>query len=138
MTTAIAVPACGAQWDPPTEPDHWTTIRDSIQSQGLISPADWIFFGALDSETTQAAEYLSNLRSDQNAVVFDGLLLLKRDPKAEWAIRPLMMRALCKEARLERRNPEGQWTDYSGRPDTARKVEWICRQKLNANRYGDG
>ncbi|EAU73029.1 hypothetical protein [Synechococcus sp. RS9916] len=127
--TAIAMPAFAAQWQPPAEPEPWQQVRESLQSKSLISPANWIFFGALENATTQAAEYLSNLQPKGEAVVFDGLLVLKRDPDAEWVLRPLVMRALCKEGRLERRNSNGEWADYSGRADTAAKVGWICRQK---------
>ena len=128
--TAIAMPAFGAPWQPPAEPKQWQQVRETLQSQGLISPTNWIFFGAMENATTQAAEYLSNLQPKQDSVVFDGLLLLKRSPDAEWVLRPLVMRAICKEGRLERRNANGEWADYSGRADTADKVEWICRQKL--------
>lgn len=127
--TAIAMPAFAAQWQPPAEPEPWQQVRESLQSKSLISPANWIFFGALENATTQAAEYLSNLQPKGEAVVFDGLLVLKRDPDTEWVLRPLVMRALCKEGRLERRNSNGEWADYSGRADTAAKVGWICRQK---------
>ena len=127
--TAIAMPAFAAQWQPPAEPQQWQQVRESLQSKGLISPTNWLFFGALESSTTQAAEYLSNLQPKGEAVVFDGLLVLKRDPDTEWVLRPLVMRALCKEGRLERRNSNGEWADYSGRADTAAKVGWICRQK---------
>ena len=127
--TTIAMPAFAAQWQPPAEPEPWQQVRESLQSKSLISPANWIFFGALENATTQAAEYLSNLQPKGEAVVFDGLLVLKRDPDTEWVLRPLVMRALCKEGRLERRNSNGEWADYSGRADTAAKVGWICRQK---------
>lgn len=127
--TAIAMPAFAAQWQPPAEPQQWQQVRESLQSKGLISPTNWIFFGALESSTTQAAEYLSNLQPEGEAMVFDGLLVLKRDPDAEWVLRPLVMRALCNEGRLERRNANGEWADYSGRADTAAKVGWICSQK---------
>ena len=127
--TTIAMPAFAAQWQPPAEPEPWQQVRESLQSKSLISPANWIFFGALENATTQAAEYLSNLQPKGEAVVFDGLLVLKRDPDTEWVLRPLVMRALCKEGRLERRNSNGEWADYSGRADTAAKVGWICNQK---------
>ena len=127
--TAIVMPALAAPWQPPAEPQHWNDIRSTLQSKGQMPQADWIFFGALENERTQAAEYLSNLNRNQNAVTFDGLLLLKRPDSKEWSIRPLLMRAICSEGRLERRNQAGQWSDYSGRADTANKVEWICRQK---------
>ena len=127
--TTIAMPAFAAQWQPPAEPEPWQQVRETLQSKGLISPSNWIFFGALENATTQAAEYLSNLQPEGEAVVFDGLLVLKRDPDAEWVLRPLVMRAMCKEGRLERRNANGEWADYSGRADTAAKVGWICRQK---------
>ena len=128
--TAIAIPAFAAQWQPPAEPKPWQQVRESLQKKGLISPANWIFFGALENATTQAAEYLSNLQPKGEAVVFDGLLVLKRDPDAEWVLRPLVMRALCKEGRLERRNANGEWANYSGREDTASKVGWICGHKI--------
>ena len=127
--TTIAMPAFAAQWQPPAEPEPWQQVRETLQSKGLISPSNWIFFGALENATTQAAEYLSNLQPEGEAMVFDGLLVLKRDPDAEWVLRPLVMRALCKEGRLERRNTNGEWADYSGRADTAAKVGWICRPK---------
>lgn len=128
--TAIAIPTFGAQWQPPAEPKQWQEVRETLESKGLISPTNWIFFGALENATTQAAEYLSNLQPKQDAVVFDGLLLLKRSPDAKWVLRPLVMRAICTEGRLERRNANGEWADYSGRAGTADKVEWLCRQKL--------
>ena len=128
--TAIAMPTLGALWQPPAEPQHWGQIRDTLQNKGRISKAKWIFFGALENDNTQAAEYLSNLQVSQGAVAFDGLLLLKRAGASEWVVRPLQMRAICAEGRLERRGQDGLWSDYSGRPDTARKVEWICRQTL--------
>jgi len=127
--TAIAMPTLGALWQPPAEPQHWGQIRETLQGKGLMSQAKWIFFGALENDNTQAAEYLSNLQTSQGAVAFDGLLLLKRAGASEWVVRPLKMRAICAEGRLERRGQDGLWSDYSGRPDTARKVEWICRQK---------
>ena len=67
-------------------------------------------------------------------MVFDGLLVLKRNPDAEWVLRPLVMRALCNEGRLERRNANGEWADYSGREGTADKVEWICGFKQTSQR----
>jgi len=127
--TTIAMPAFAAQWQPPAEPEPWQQVRETLQSKGLISPTNWIFFGALETSTTQAAEYLSNLQPKGEAVFFDGLLVLKRNPDAEWVLRPLVMRALCNEGRLERRNANGEWADYSGRADTAAKVGWICHQK---------
>ena len=127
--TTIAMPAFAAQWQPPAEPEPWQQVRETLQSKGLISPSNWIFFGALENATTQAAEYLSNLQPEGETVVFDGLLVLKRDPDAEWFLRPLVMRALCTEGRLERRNANGEWAEYSGRADTAAKVGWICNQK---------
>ena len=132
--TAIAIPAYAAQWQPPAEPQQWQQVRETLQSKGLISPTNWIFFGALETATTQAAEYLSNLQPKGEAVVFDGLLVLKRNPDAEWVLRPLVMRALCNEGRLERRNANGEWADYSGREDTADKVEWICGFKQTPQR----
>ncbi len=126
--TAIAIPALSANWQPPQEPTQWLSVRQSLQSAGTIAVAPWIFFGSLDRESTQAAEYLSNLRAEDGLVEFDGLLLLKRSSASPWSVRPLTMRAICREGRLERQQTDGSWEDYSGRPGTREKVDWICQQ----------
>ena len=74
--TAIAIPAFAAQWQPPAEPKPWQQVRESLQKKGLISPANWIFFGALENATTQAAEYLTLVENLRAALDGDGLDLV--------------------------------------------------------------
>ena len=128
--TVIAMPGISADWRPPQEPERWALIRRTLQGAGRIDNADWVFFGSLETDTTQAAEYLRNLRPQTqggDGVVFDGLLLLKRTEDSDWRVRPLTMRALCGDQRLQRLGTDGRWSDYSGRQGTDVKVGWICR-----------
>jgi len=131
--TSVTRPGSSAEWQPPQEPEMWQQIRQTLQREGMIAESAWIFFGSLENDTTLAAEYLSNPRATDNGTAFDGLLLLKRSETKEgtppgWTARPLSMRAICSEGRLERQGADGAWSDYSGRPDTAAKVSWICQQ----------
>ena len=126
--TAIAMQGLSASWQPPQEPYSWSSIRRSLQNEGAIAKRPWIFFGSLENDTTQAAEYLSNLHGDQDVVVFDGLLLLRRSNDSVWKIQPLTMRAICAEGQLERQGRDGLWDDYPDRPNTASKVDWICQR----------
>ncbi len=133
--SALAVPGHSAEWQPPAEPELWKQIRQKLETKGVIAKRRWIFFGSLENDTTLAAEYLSNLRASDHSTSFDGLLLIQRSPAGkettpDWRARPLTMRAICSEGRLERLGSDGVWSDYSGRADTAAKVSWICRQPL--------
>jgi len=132
-TMSGAHPGRGAEWQPPVEPGSWQETRENLQTKGVITKKPWIFFGALETDTTLAAEYLSNLRSSDSTTTFDGLLLIKRSQAGEgtstdWTARPLTMRAICQEGRLERQGADGVWSPYPGRADTAAKVSWICQQ----------
>ena len=133
--SAVAIPGRSAEWQPPREPESWGQIRQTLEREGVITKRPWVFFGSLENDTTLAAEYLSNLRASGSNTSFDGLLLIKRsDPDVStspnWIARPLTMRAICSEGRLERQGADGAWSDYSGRADTAAKVHWICQQAL--------
>ena len=131
--SAVAAPVRSAEWQPPVEPGSWQQTRENLQTKGVITKKPWIFVGALETDTTLAAEYLSNLRGSDNTTTFDGLLLIKRSQagagtSTDWSARALTMRAICAEGRLERQSADGAWSDYSGRADTASKVNWICQQ----------
>ena len=131
--SAVAAPVRSAEWQPPVEPGSWQQTRENLQTKGVITKKPWIFVGALENDTTLAAEYLSNLRGSDTTTTFDGLLLIKRSQagagtSTDWTARALTMRAICAEGRLERQSADGAWSDYSGRADTASKVNWICQQ----------
>jgi len=131
--TSFTPPGRSAEWQPPVEPESWKEIRQDLQTKGVITEKPWLFFGALQNDTTLAAEYLSNLRASDNSTAFDGLLLIKRiqtDEKTsmDWTARPLTMRAICAEGRIERQDADGTWSSYPGRVDTSAKVSWICEQ----------
>jgi len=131
--SAIAPSVHSAEWKPPEEPESWQQVRQRLETKGTVEKSPWIFVGALETDTTRAAEYLSNPRGSDSTTTFDALLLIKRSQSGEersreWTARPLTMRAICPEGRLERQGADGVWSAYPGRADTAAKVSWICQQ----------
>ena len=113
-----------AQWQPAEEPADWQAVRKQhLPGEG------WTFMEAVASPDLQAAEYIRNRRPVQGAVELEAGLLLKRSGQQSWTSRVLAMRADCSAGHLDRRGPDGQWTRYPGRADTAVKVRWICTQQ---------
>ena len=130
---AVAVPFLSAgpvlaNWQPMAEPNQWREVRSSLIEAGKLNKAPWIFLEALDTEKVQAAEYMLNPSANKGYVTFQGALLLRRNLQKEWTVRLIEMRALCSKGVLERRDSEGVWQSYPGRPGTLGKVQWICDQ----------
>ena len=113
--------AVQADWTPAPEPSTWQRLRrDHLQGQG------WLFVEATETPQFEAAEYLRNPSAADGTVEVEAALLMRRAGQTSWNARLIPMRAVCDEGRLERRDPDGRWQRYPGRPGTLVKVRWIC------------
>ena len=121
-----SVVAALEHWAPQQEPGFWQSVRQELTQSHALPDAPWIYLESLQSEKLQASEYLSELDRVSDLAYFQGALILRRSPATAWTVRIHKMRALCDEGSLQRQNSSGGWTDYPGRPDTPRKVQWIC------------
>ena len=130
MSVASALPS-DASWAPKPEPKFWSEVRLQMSDQETATQADWTFVEAMQSPKIDAAEYLRDLRRDDQAVTFQALLLMRKGEGNPWGMRQLSMRAQCVDGLLERQDQEGRWSPYPGRKGTASKVNWICAQAPN-------
>ena len=120
-----------ASWAPKPEPKFWREVRQQMSVQETSAPSDWRFLEAMQSPKIDAAEYLRDLRRDDQTVSFQALLLMRKGQSNPWGMRQLSMRAQCLDGVLERQDQEGRWSVYPGRKGTAFKVNWICSQAPN-------
>ena len=130
VSVASALPS-DASWAPKPEPKFWSEVRLQMSDQETATQADWMFMEAMQSPKIDAAEYLRDLRRDDQAVTFQALLLMRKGEGNPWGMRQLSMRAQCVDGLLERQDQEGRWSPYPGRKGTASKVNWICAQAPN-------
>ena len=119
-------------WAPQQEPGIWQSVRKELTQSYALPDVSWIYLESLQSEKLEAAEYLSDLDRESNIAYFQGALILRRSPATAWTVRVHNMRALCDRGSLQRQNSAGVWTDYPGRPDTPRKVRWICAMAVRS------
>ena len=119
----IGLPVMGQEtdWVPAPEPVIWRSLRDTH-----LPGADWRFVEAMRTDRAEAAEYLRRPRAVNDTVELEAGLLLRRAGQKAWISRVLAMRAVCPEGRMERKDENGEWTPYPGRPGTVVKVRWIC------------
>ena len=121
VLNGLPVMGLEAEWVPAPEPVMWRSLRETH-----LPGADWRFVEAMRNDRAEAAEYLRRPRAIDDTVELEAGLLLRRSAQQEWTSRVLPMRALCSEGRMERKDENGQWTPYPGRPGTVVKVRWIC------------
>ena len=114
------------QWVPEKEPVNWVEVRQELTRSNRITDSAWIYVESLRGDKVHAVEYLSDVQRSSNIVNFNGALIMRRLPSPDWVVRVFPMRALCGEGLLQRQSPKGLWKDYPGRPDTFKKVNWIC------------
>ena len=133
---SFVFPAIGhsaTKWSPQEEPAYWKSVRSRLTSNNLLANDFWTYLESIKNNDVQAAEYLTAMHKQSDTVNFRGALILRRPPSQTWTVRIHSMRALCKQGTLQRQDSAGRWSDYSGRPDTAEKVKWICSHpSLNA------
>ena len=127
VSVASALPS-DASWAPKPEPKFWSEVRLQMSNQETASQADWMFMEAMQSPKIDAAEYLRDPRREDQTVIFQALLLMRKGEDNPWGMRQLSMRAQCVDGVLERQDQEGRWSPYPGRKGTASKVNWICAQ----------
>ena len=130
LLVASALPS-DASWAPKPEPKFWREVRQQMSVQETSAQSDWRFLEAMQSSKIDAAEYLRDLRRDDQTVSFQALLLMRKGQSNPWGMRQLSMRAQCLDGVLERQDQEGRWSVYPGRKGTASKVNWICSQAPN-------
>ena len=130
LLVASALPS-DASWAPKPEPKFWREVRQQMSVQDTSAQSDWRFLEAMQSSKIDAAEYLRDLRRDDQTVSFQALLLMRKGQSNPWGMRQLSMRAQCLDGVLERQDQEGRWSVYPGRKGTASKVNWICSQAPN-------
>ena len=130
LLVASALPS-DASWAPKPEPKFWREVRQQMSVQETSAQSDWRFLEAMQSSKIDAAEYLRDLRRDDQTVSFQALLLMRKGQSNPWGMRQLSMRAQCLDGVLERQDQEGGWSVYPGRKGTASKVNWICSQAPN-------
>jgi hypothetical protein len=130
LLVASALPS-DASWAPKPEPKFWREVRQQMSVQDTSAQSDWRFLEAMQSSKIDAAEYLRDLRRDDQTVSFQALLLMRKGQSNPWVMRQLSMRAQCLDGVLERQDQEGGWSVYPGRKGTASKVNWICSQAPN-------
>ena len=130
LLVASALPS-DASWAPKPEPKFWREVRQQMSVQDTSAQSDWRFLEAMQSSKIDAAEYLRDLRRDDQTVSFQALLLMRKGQSNPWGMRQLSMRAQCLDGVLERQDQEGGWSVYPGRKGTASKVNWICSQAPN-------
>ena len=130
LLVASALPS-DASWAPKPEPKFWREVRQQMSVQDTSAQSDWRFLEAMQSSKIDAAEYLRDLRRDDQTVSFQALLLMRKGQSNPWGMRQLSMRAQCLKGVLERQDQEGRWSVYPGRKGTASKVNWICSQAPN-------
>ena len=84
---------------------------------------------AIRNDQVEAAEYLRFPTAVGETVELEAGLLLRRSgqPGLDQPCQ-LLMRAVCRDGRMERKAADGQWTPYPSRAGTAVKVRWICSQ----------
>ena len=119
----IGLPVMGQEtdWVPAPEPVIWRSLRDTHLPEriGVLSKRCGL-------DRAEAAEYLRRPRAVNDTVELEAGLLLRRAGQEAWTSRVLAMRAVCPEGRMERKDENGEWTPYPGRPGTVVKVRWIC------------
>ena len=130
LLVASALPS-DASWAPKPEPKFWREVRQQMSVEETSAQSDWRFLEAMQSPKIDAAEYLRDLRRDDQTVSFQALLLMRKGQSNPWGMRQLSMRAQCLDGVLERQDQEGRWNPYPGRKGTASKVKWICAQAPN-------
>ena len=130
LLVASALPS-DASWAPKPEPKFWREVRQQMSVEETSAQSDWRFLEAMQSPKIDAAEYLRDLRRDDQTVSFQALLLMRKGQSNPWGMRQLSMRAQCLDGVLERQDQEGRWSVYPGRKGTAFKVNWICSQAPN-------
>jgi hypothetical protein len=127
VSLASALPS-DASWAPKPEPKFWSEVRLQMTDQEPATQTGWTFMEAMQSPKIDAAEYLRDPRREDQTVLFQALLLMRKGESNPWGMRQLSMRAQCVDGVLERQDQQGRWTPYSGRKGTASKVNWICAQ----------
>ena len=125
VSLASALPS-DASWAPKPEPKFWSEVRLQMTDQEPATQAGWTFMEAMQSPKIDAAEYLRDPRREDQTVLFQALLLMRKGESNPWGMRQLSMRAQCVDGVLERQDQQGRWTPYSGRRGMASMVNWIC------------
>ena len=131
LTTPLTAPhplLASEAWAPAAEPEAWRIRRDRLLASGRLPAADWVYMDSMGTDRLEAGEYLSNPSRSGDVVTFEAAVMLRRAGERAWTVRSIPMRARCDPRGMERRNASGEWGPDPGRPDTAVKVRWICRQ----------